>query len=577
MTISIVHATDNDDQFAATTYGSFIHFKSVPNALFFFEEIEDEDSFELRKALRTHDIDTIVLSSPGGKVFEGLQMAGIIYDRKLTTFVPKFGECVSACAFMFFAGDVKVATGELGVHQFSKDEEGQKKKEPVGVTNFVSQFTVSEIIGFLNEFETPPFVFERMFATKKIYYFSPEELKKIAEPKIDGVKPIKWIWDEDTKRLIPNLSENNNLQGIENFLERLSKFLEEEECSEDSSECSSEQLCSRAAKNNTWVTDEDGHEFVKEAKLRGLSCDVMEQKNEPWSEHNVKSALFDFAQDFKADPKLPKMSIILLDDGTHNINLDILEAFPYPITFALAPSWKGAAAAMKNYRRRDFEVIVLAEFADDVIPEEARILLQNDLRRLPEAVAVMEAYQGSLRARPAMLERITKLIKSTGHGLVLLPKALGTVNALVVKTGVQTATISQRLDDKDQNARQIRKILDQAILKARNDGAVIVIGKFRYETIKALMLWGLQDRVNHVALAPISALLLDQTSNKPASDATPLENCDAPNYDFCSDAELCKAVMVNNAILEAIYDNPSEGFNPYHYEARRRGLSCDAP
>ena len=150
MTITAVHASDDEDHFAATTYGSFIHFTSVPNALFFFEDIKEDDSFEFRKALRNHDIDTVVLASDGGLVFEGLQMAGIIYDRKLTTFVPKGFECLSACAFMFFAGDLKISAGDLGVHQFSKDEEGQKKEEPVGVTDFVSQFTVSEIIGFLN-------------------------------------------------------------------------------------------------------------------------------------------------------------------------------------------------------------------------------------------------------------------------------------------------------------------------------------------------------------------------------------------------------------------------------------------
>ena len=277
MTITAVHASDDEDHFAATTYGSFIHFTSVPNALFFFEDIKEDDSFEFRKALRNHDIDTVVLASDGGLVFEGLQMAGIIYDRKLTTFVPKGFECLSACAFMFFAGDLKISAGDLGVHQFSKDEEGQKKEEPVGVTDFVSQFTVSEIIGFLNEFETPPFVFEKMFATKEMYYFSPEELKKIAKPKTDSVSPMTWVWDEDTKRLIPKVSENNNLEGIEKFLRRLSKFLDEESCSDDSSECSPEQLCARAAKNNSWVNDQDGLKFVEEAKRRGLSCDVVEK------------------------------------------------------------------------------------------------------------------------------------------------------------------------------------------------------------------------------------------------------------------------------------------------------------
>ena len=42
MTITAVHANDDEDHFAATTYGSFIHFTSVPNALFFFEDIEED-------------------------------------------------------------------------------------------------------------------------------------------------------------------------------------------------------------------------------------------------------------------------------------------------------------------------------------------------------------------------------------------------------------------------------------------------------------------------------------------------------------------------------------------------------
>ena len=53
----------------------------------------------------------------------------------------------------------------------------------------------------------------------------------------------------------------------------------------------------------------------------------------------------------------------------------------------------------------------------------------------------------------------------------------------------------------------IRKFLDQATRKARSDGSVIMIGRVRSETIKALVLWGLQNRVNHVALAPISTVL----------------------------------------------------------------------
>jgi hypothetical protein len=57
-------------------YGSFIYNSDIPNALFFMDEIKNGDDFELRKALRNHDVDTIVLASPGGSVWAGLSMAG---------------------------------------------------------------------------------------------------------------------------------------------------------------------------------------------------------------------------------------------------------------------------------------------------------------------------------------------------------------------------------------------------------------------------------------------------------------------------------------------------------------------
>ena len=168
--------------FGLNYYGGFIHSDRLPNTLFFFSDIRKGDSFEFRKALRVHDIDLIVLSSPGGSVNEGLQTAGIIHDKNLKTYIPKqslygSGNCASACSFMFFAGATRSAEGNLGVHQFYSGKASDEEK--IGATQKLAQFTVSEIIGFLNEFETPPWVFERMFQQKEMYYFTESELLQL--------------------------------------------------------------------------------------------------------------------------------------------------------------------------------------------------------------------------------------------------------------------------------------------------------------------------------------------------------------------------------------------------------------
>ena len=156
-------------------YGSFIYNSDIPNALFFMDEIKNGDDFELRKALRNHDIDTIVLASPGGSVWAGLSMAGIIFDKKLRVYVPPKGICASACSFMFFGGNERLSEGELGVHQFASSD--PSKTANAVKTQAQSQFTVSEIIGFLNEFDTPRFVLERMFEDREMYWFNGDETK----------------------------------------------------------------------------------------------------------------------------------------------------------------------------------------------------------------------------------------------------------------------------------------------------------------------------------------------------------------------------------------------------------------
>ncbi|MDC0652976.1 hypothetical protein OAP35_02255 [Planktomarina temperata] len=158
-------------------YGSFIYNSDIPNALFFMDEIKNGDDFELRKALRNHDIDTIVLASPGGSVWAGLSMAGIIFDKKLRVYVPPKGVCASACSFMFFGGNERLSEGELGVHQFASSD--SSKTANAVKTQAQSQFTVSEIIGFLNEFDTPRFVLERMFEDREMYWFDEDEIGRL--------------------------------------------------------------------------------------------------------------------------------------------------------------------------------------------------------------------------------------------------------------------------------------------------------------------------------------------------------------------------------------------------------------
>ena len=181
-----------------------MHTTKAPNALFFFNKMEKNYSFEFRKALRNHEIDLVVLSRIGRSVWEGLQIAGIINDKKLNTYFPKIGNCASACSFMFFAGEERSIEGRLGVHQFYS---GERVKDTSGdVVEQGVQFTVSEIIGFLNEFKTRPWVYEKMFQQSQMYYFNDRDLALLKTEISDELE--------------------SSFSGIETFMVELNKLVE---------------------------------------------------------------------------------------------------------------------------------------------------------------------------------------------------------------------------------------------------------------------------------------------------------------------------------------------------------------
>lgn len=126
---------------------------------------------EFRAALvRAPNIRTVELQSSGGRVYRGLEIARIIYDLKLNTWITSGSECYSACSIAFLAGELRLADGLLGVHQVS------------GVNDdSLTQSVISDIFDALRQFGTPDALVSRMLRTPPddIYIFSATELEDL--------------------------------------------------------------------------------------------------------------------------------------------------------------------------------------------------------------------------------------------------------------------------------------------------------------------------------------------------------------------------------------------------------------
>ncbi|MBY6114732.1 divergent polysaccharide deacetylase family protein [Mameliella alba] len=221
------------------------------------------------------------------------------------------------------------------------------------------------------------------------------------------------------------------------------------------------------------------------------------------------SPLVRFATPVDVSPEVPRMAVVLIDDGSGPLGPSGLEAFPFPISFAIAPTHPDAANAAKGYRDLGFEVLVLGDMPDGATAADVEVAMQGLMGAVPQAVAVLEDPEGGLQDNREVSAQVAAFLASSGHGLITQPKGLNTAQKLALKDGVPSVTLFRDFDGEGQDATMIRRTLDQAALRARQDSGVVMMGRLRADTISALVLWGLQDRSGSIALVPVSVVLAE--------------------------------------------------------------------
>ncbi|MDC0656585.1 divergent polysaccharide deacetylase family protein [Leisingera sp. SS27] len=213
-----------------------------------------------------------------------------------------------------------------------------------------------------------------------------------------------------------------------------------------------------------------------------------------------------FAEPFFNPEDRPLMSIVLIDDAGA-VGAEALAEFPYPLSFAIDPEDPEVAVKMAARRKAGFEVLMLADLPREATPQDAETSFEVWRGKLPEAVAILEGVDTGVQGNRPLADQVAAVAASAGYGLVTQDSGLNTVQKLALRDGVPAGVVFRDFDGAGQNPRAIRRFLDQAAFRAGQEGAVIMLGRLRPDTISALLLWGLQDRAERVALAPVSASL----------------------------------------------------------------------
>ncbi|MEM7732018.1 MAG: divergent polysaccharide deacetylase family protein [Pseudomonadota bacterium] len=228
-------------------------------------------------------------------------------------------------------------------------------------------------------------------------------------------------------------------------------------------------------------------------------------------EEGPQTRLDRYSVEFENPDGKPLLSFVLLDQGDGPVSFDALAEFPYPISYAVDVTSPGAEAAMAQYRAAGLEVLAMVDLPEGSSATDAEVAMQTYLAALPETVAVMEGVGSGLQSSREAAEQLIPILQESGHGLVLFSEGLDTAKKLISREGVPALSVFRDIDGNGQSASVIRRFLDQAAFRAgQEDGGVVIVGRLRAETVSALLLWGLQDRANSVAIAPVSALLKQQ-------------------------------------------------------------------
>lgn len=169
-------------------FGPFSVYSDEPELIYLDGEIGLGAADDFMRARRVAaQASTLVLTSDGGHVEEAKAIARQVRSLGLNTYVPLRRGCYSACAYIFFAGVNRRATGQLGVHQVS---------DP-GFTALSLQRDLADLLDLLFEFGVDTRIATAMLRTppEALYILDTKQIAMLGVD-LDGTQSLDWLDDK---------------------------------------------------------------------------------------------------------------------------------------------------------------------------------------------------------------------------------------------------------------------------------------------------------------------------------------------------------------------------------------------
>ncbi len=214
-------------------------------------------------------------------------------------------------------------------------------------------------------------------------------------------------------------------------------------------------------------------------------------------------ALVRYGREYSNDAGTPTMAIVLLTGPDGQLGA----ALPVAVSYAIDASAENAAALMQAARAAGQEVLAVAPLPTGARASDVSVAMANYLDRLNESVAVMDVPEAGFQASREVAAQVIADAGADGRGMITYSRGLNSALQMAEREGVPALLVFRVFDGEGQDRAAIKRFLDQAAFRARQQSGVIMVGHDRPETVAAILEWLLGNRASTVSLAPISAVL----------------------------------------------------------------------
>jgi len=266
------------------------------------------------------------------------------------------------------------------------------------------------------------------------------------------------------------------------------------------------ELDSTPLKNDTNAQSLKPETNILEQELEPQKSDPVSNTTEPNRARPIEA----FAVSKVPQEDKPILSIVLVVDEQNQVDIQAIKDLPFPLSLAINITNFEGERLMNLYRSNGFEVAAIVDYPNTASAQEIEDTLISGLNRLDKTFAVIEGSAGNLQKTRARSEQTASILSQSGHGLLVHEKGLNTIVREAQTLGVPVRTIYRDLIEFTGDSRTIRRFLDGAAFRARQEGkdsAIVVTASLHPETLGALLLWSLKNRSQTVTMAPLSQAL----------------------------------------------------------------------